>query len=207
MLQIDCTISCSKYCSRWTDATPYFPVAISGPISAQNQFPLARPRQGFQSFLTELRLFAIPRSQFSATSSAWFLCLWALFWVSSGSESMGASATSKRRVSDVFFFLGGTRVPHYSVESGCSAVWQLFELAVLRLQWRKPFERASAAWRSFAVVVAVVAMVVLLLLVRRRKKVFPNGERWKRPEPELYSLMKEILREARKDPNVVADGG
>ncbi|KAF2240231.1 hypothetical protein BU26DRAFT_443196, partial [Trematosphaeria pertusa] len=40
-----------------------------------------------------------------------------------------------------------------------------------------------------------------------RRKVFPNGERWKRPEPELYSLMKEILREARKDPNVVADGG
>ncbi|KAK3347077.1 hypothetical protein B0T25DRAFT_592995 [Lasiosphaeria hispida] len=41
---------------------------------------------------------------------------------------------------------------------------------------------------------------------RLRRKVFPNGERWKRLEPEIYSSMKEILREARKDPNVVADG-
>ncbi|KAK3383803.1 hypothetical protein B0T24DRAFT_688486 [Lasiosphaeria ovina] len=42
---------------------------------------------------------------------------------------------------------------------------------------------------------------------RLRKTVFPDGRRWKRPEPALYSLMKEILREARKDPNVVADDG
>lgn len=42
---------------------------------------------------------------------------------------------------------------------------------------------------------------------RLRRRVFPNGERWKRPQLELYSLMKEILREARKDLNVVADGG
>ncbi|KAK7420129.1 hypothetical protein QQZ08_010543 [Neonectria magnoliae] len=41
---------------------------------------------------------------------------------------------------------------------------------------------------------------------RLRRRVFPNGERWKRPEPELYFL-KEILREAWKDLNVVADGG
>ena len=40
---------------------------------------------------------------------------------------------------------------------------------------------------------------------RLRRKVFPNGERWKKPEPELYSLMKEILREARKDPKVSAN--
>lgn len=39
--------------------------------------------------------------------NAWFLYLWALFWVSSSSESMEASATSKRRVSDVFFLFGG----------------------------------------------------------------------------------------------------
>ena len=42
---------------------------------------------------------------------------------------------------------------------------------------------------------------------RLRRKVFPNGGRWKTLEPELYSSMKEILCEARKDPNVVADGG
>ncbi|RYO89802.1 hypothetical protein DL766_002691 [Monosporascus sp. MC13-8B] len=41
---------------------------------------------------------------------------------------------------------------------------------------------------------------------RLRRKVFPNGKRWKRPEPELYSSMKAILREARKDPEVLADG-
>ncbi|KAK3362400.1 hypothetical protein B0T25DRAFT_594907 [Lasiosphaeria hispida] len=41
---------------------------------------------------------------------------------------------------------------------------------------------------------------------RLRRKVFPNGGRWKRPEPELYSWVTEILREARKDLNVVADG-
>lgn len=37
---------------------------------------------------------------------------------------------------------------------------------------------------------------------RLRRRVFPNGERWKKPNPELYSLMKEILREAREDPKV-----
>ncbi|KAK3364743.1 hypothetical protein B0T24DRAFT_418960 [Lasiosphaeria ovina] len=40
-----------------------------------------------------------------------------------------------------------------------------------------------------------------------RKAVFPDGRRWRRREPALYSSMKEILREARKDPNVVADDG
>ena len=40
---------------------------------------------------------------------------------------------------------------------------------------------------------------------RLRRKVFPNGERWKKPAPELYSSMKEILREARKDMKVLAD--
>jgi hypothetical protein len=38
---------------------------------------------------------------------------------------------------------------------------------------------------------------------RLRRKVFPNGGRWKRPEPELYSSMKKILCEARKDPEVL----
>ena len=41
---------------------------------------------------------------------------------------------------------------------------------------------------------------------RLRKKVFPNGARWKRLEPELYSSMKKILHDARKDPEVLADG-
>ena len=40
---------------------------------------------------------------------------------------------------------------------------------------------------------------------RLRRKVFPNGERWKKPSLELYALMKEILREARKAPKVLAD--
>ncbi|RYO76829.1 hypothetical protein DL766_010231 [Monosporascus sp. MC13-8B] len=40
---------------------------------------------------------------------------------------------------------------------------------------------------------------------RLRRKVFPSGERWKKPSPELYYSMKEILREARKDPKVLAD--
>ncbi|KAK3353872.1 serine/threonine-protein kinase Sgk2 [Lasiosphaeria hispida] len=40
---------------------------------------------------------------------------------------------------------------------------------------------------------------------RLRRKVFPNGGRWKRQEPELYSSMKKILRDARKDPEVLAD--
>ncbi|PNY25614.1 Uncharacterized protein TCAP_04448 [Tolypocladium capitatum] len=38
---------------------------------------------------------------------------------------------------------------------------------------------------------------------RLRKKVFPNGRRWKRLEPELYSSMKKILRDAREDPEVI----
>ena len=41
---------------------------------------------------------------------------------------------------------------------------------------------------------------------RLERKVLLNGERWKKPNPELYSSMKEILREARKDPEVLADG-
>ncbi|KAM7182691.1 hypothetical protein V8F33_014103 [Rhypophila sp. PSN 637] len=42
---------------------------------------------------------------------------------------------------------------------------------------------------------------------RLRRKVFPSGERWKKLKPDLYFEMKKILREARKDPNVVADEG
>ncbi|KAL9948565.1 hypothetical protein ACHAO5_001665 [Verticillium nonalfalfae] len=41
---------------------------------------------------------------------------------------------------------------------------------------------------------------------RLRRKVFPNGGRWKRPEPELYSSMKAILREAQEDQAVLSDG-
>ncbi|KAK0722221.1 serine/threonine-protein kinase Sgk2 [Lasiosphaeria miniovina] len=40
---------------------------------------------------------------------------------------------------------------------------------------------------------------------RLRRKVFPDGKRWKRLEPELYSSMKQILYDARKDPEVLAD--
>lgn len=40
---------------------------------------------------------------------------------------------------------------------------------------------------------------------RLRRKVFPKGERWKKSEPGLYASMKEILREAREDPNVLSD--
>ncbi|KAK0728902.1 hypothetical protein B0T26DRAFT_810694 [Lasiosphaeria miniovina] len=40
---------------------------------------------------------------------------------------------------------------------------------------------------------------------RLRRKVFPNGGRWKRLEQELYSSMKEILRKARNDPEVLED--
>ncbi|KAM4061041.1 kinase [Hirsutella rhossiliensis] len=40
---------------------------------------------------------------------------------------------------------------------------------------------------------------------RLRRRVFPGGGRWKRLEPELYSSMKEILREAQKDPEVLAE--
>ncbi|KAI1313249.1 serine/threonine-protein kinase Sgk2 [Xylaria venustula] len=41
---------------------------------------------------------------------------------------------------------------------------------------------------------------------RLRRKVFPNGERWKKEELDLYIKMKETLREARKDPKVLGDG-
>ncbi|RWA03782.1 hypothetical protein EKO27_g11323 [Xylaria grammica] len=41
---------------------------------------------------------------------------------------------------------------------------------------------------------------------RLRRKVFPNGERWKKEDPDLYSKMLEILREARQDPKVLEDG-
>ncbi|KAJ6436591.1 Sulfatase domain containing protein [Purpureocillium lavendulum] len=34
---------------------------------------------------------------------------------------------------------------------------------------------------------------------RLRRKVFPNGERWKKPELGLYELMTDILRQAQKD--------
>ncbi|TWU72040.1 hypothetical protein ED733_001671 [Metarhizium rileyi] len=40
---------------------------------------------------------------------------------------------------------------------------------------------------------------------RLRRIVFPNGVRWKRLEPELYSSMRKILQEAQEDP-VVVDG-
>ncbi|KAH8654677.1 hypothetical protein BGZ61DRAFT_467601, partial [Ilyonectria robusta] len=37
---------------------------------------------------------------------------------------------------------------------------------------------------------------------RLRRKIFPNGERWKKPEPGLYQSMKDILREAQKNVEV-----
>lgn len=42
-------------------------------------------------------------------------------------------------------------------------------------------------------------------LNRLRRVVFPNDGRWKSEDRELYSRMKEIIREARKDPKVFAD--
>jgi hypothetical protein len=42
-------------------------------------------------------------------------------------------------------------------------------------------------------------------LNRLRRVVFPNGGRWKSEDRELYSRMKGILCEARKDPQVLAD--
>ncbi|CRK23262.1 hypothetical protein BN1723_003017 [Verticillium longisporum] len=41
---------------------------------------------------------------------------------------------------------------------------------------------------------------------RLRRRVFPNGRRWKKQEPELYPSMKKILSDARKDPEVLMDG-
>lgn len=40
---------------------------------------------------------------------------------------------------------------------------------------------------------------------RLRREVFPNGQRWWEPEPRFYSWMKEILREARRDPEMLAE--
>lgn len=42
-------------------------------------------------------------------------------------------------------------------------------------------------------------------LNRLRRVVFPNGGRWKIEDRELYSRMKEIIREALKDPEVLVD--
>ncbi|EFY93980.1 Protein kinase-like protein [Metarhizium robertsii ARSEF 23] len=41
---------------------------------------------------------------------------------------------------------------------------------------------------------------------RLRRKVFPNGGRWMKLEPELYSSMKKILHDAQRDPRVLAEG-
>ncbi|KAM5429321.1 hypothetical protein McanMca71_007718 [Microsporum canis] len=38
---------------------------------------------------------------------------------------------------------------------------------------------------------------------RLRREVFPSGGRWKTPNKNLYSSMREILREAQKDPDVI----
>lgn len=38
---------------------------------------------------------------------------------------------------------------------------------------------------------------------RLRKVVFPDGGRWKKEDRELYSRMKDVLREARKDLQVL----
>ena len=40
---------------------------------------------------------------------------------------------------------------------------------------------------------------------RLRKVVFPGGGRWKEEDKKLYSRMKEVLREARKNPNVAVE--
>jgi hypothetical protein len=40
---------------------------------------------------------------------------------------------------------------------------------------------------------------------RLRRAVFPGGRRWKDEDRRLYSQMKEILGEAQKDPNVLAE--
>jgi len=42
-------------------------------------------------------------------------------------------------------------------------------------------------------------------LNRLKRVVFPEGRRWKSEDRELYARMKEIIREARKDPEVLAD--
>jgi hypothetical protein len=40
---------------------------------------------------------------------------------------------------------------------------------------------------------------------RLRREVFPRSQRWKRPEPSLYSSMKRILNDAQKDADILAD--
>ena len=40
---------------------------------------------------------------------------------------------------------------------------------------------------------------------RLRKAAFPNGGRWKTEDRDLYARMKGVLREAQKDPQVLAD--
>lgn len=40
---------------------------------------------------------------------------------------------------------------------------------------------------------------------RMRRHVFPNGGRWKKREPELYSTMKKILQDAQRDQDVLAE--
>ncbi|KAF3768657.1 hypothetical protein M406DRAFT_354964 [Cryphonectria parasitica EP155] len=40
---------------------------------------------------------------------------------------------------------------------------------------------------------------------RLRREVFPNSQRWKRPEPGLCASMKRILHDAQMDPDVLAD--
>jgi hypothetical protein len=40
---------------------------------------------------------------------------------------------------------------------------------------------------------------------RLRKVVFPSGGRWEKDDIRLYSLMKEVLREARKDPDIAME--
>ncbi|KAH6705767.1 hypothetical protein EV126DRAFT_457884 [Verticillium dahliae] len=41
---------------------------------------------------------------------------------------------------------------------------------------------------------------------RLRKVVFPNGRRWEREDTGLYSQIRKIIAEARKDPKVLAEG-
>jgi len=38
-----------------------------------------------------------------------------------------------------------------------------------------------------------------------RRQVFPKDKPWEREDPELYTRMKAVLREAQKDPEVLAD--
>jgi hypothetical protein len=43
------------------------------------------------------------------------------------------------------------------------------------------------------------------LMKKLRKVVFPRGKPWKEEDRRLYSQMKEVLRKAMEDPEVVAD--